>query len=250
MINFHLITLFPEMFSALDHSILKRAQQANLFKLNFCNPRQFSIPPHCQVDDRPYGGGPGMVMQIEPLQKAVQAAKKVCANQGPVIYLSPRGKSLNQTIIKELSAQSDLIIIAGRYEGVDERLIELEVTENYSVGDFVVSGGELPAMLLIDAVVRLLPGVLGHDQSAAQDSFSNGLLDCDHYTRPPSYQGLSVPKILLSGNHEVIRRWRLKNSLGKTWQMRKDLLKNRVLTAEEQQLLNEYVKELENKNSN
>jgi tRNA (guanine37-N1)-methyltransferase len=238
----HIITLFPEMFDALNHSIIRRAQQLKRVQLHFWNPRNFASPPHRQVDDRPFGGGPGMVLQVEPLQLAVQAARKV--TQSPlVIYFSPQGIPLTQDLLKQQTQYSELILVAGRYEGVDERFIDLEVDQTYSIGDFVVSGGELPAMLYIDAVTRLLPGVLGHPDSILEESFNNDLLDYPHYTRPANYQGLKVPEVLLSGHHDAIKRWRLKQSLGKTWQMRKDLLKRRVLTREEQELLQEYIEE-------
>ena len=209
------------------------------------NPRDFTHDNYQTVDDRPYGGGPGMLMKIQPLQDAIRAAKTAAGDGAKVIYLSPQGRKLDQNGVLELAQRDKLILVAGRYEGIDERLIQNEIDEEWSLGDFVLSGGELPAMTLMDAVIRLVPGVLGHDQSAQQDSFMDGLLDCPHYTRPEVYEGQAVPEVLLSGNHEKIRQWRLKQSLGRTWQRRPDLLDALELTNEQQRLLTEYLRENE-----
>jgi tRNA (guanine37-N1)-methyltransferase len=195
------------------------------------------------VDDRPYGGGPGMVMKIEPLRKAIDAARAKSGGSAKVIYLSPQGRQLDQAGVEELSSRERIILIAGRYEGIDERLIDSEVDEEWSIGDYVLSGGELAAMVMIDAVVRQLPGALGHEQSAREDSFAEGLLDCPHFTRPEIYQGRPVPDVLLSGDHENIRRWRLKQALGRTWLRRRDLIESRELTTEEAELLASFIAE-------
>ena len=220
-----LITLFPEMFSALtDYGISGRAIKNGLVQCNSFNPRDFTEDRHQTVDDRPYGGGPGMVMMIEPLRKAISVAKDWAGDDALVVYLSPQGQVLGQQAVNRFATQQSLILIAGRYEGIDERLIALEIDEEWSIGDYVLSGGELPAMVLMDALIRQLPGALGHSDSADQDSFAEGLLDCPHYTRPEDYQGQVVPEVLLSGNHEKIRRWRLQQSLLRTQQRRPDLL--------------------------
>ena len=235
-----LITLFPEMFAALtDHGISGRAVKQGLLEITSYNPRDFTEDRHETVDDRPYGGGPGMVMMIEPLRRAISAAREWTDNKALVVYLSPQGSVLNQSAVNGFAKQQSLILVAGRYEGIDERLIQLEVDEEWSIGDYVLSGGELPAMVLMDALVRQLPGALGHKDSADQDSFADGLLDCPHYTRPEHYQGLEVPEVLLSGNHEKIRRWRLQQSLVRTQQRRPDLLDSLRLNAEQQALLKE-----------
>ncbi|MEQ9510721.1 MAG: tRNA (guanosine(37)-N1)-methyltransferase TrmD, partial [Alloalcanivorax xenomutans] len=218
--------------------------------LEAVNPRDFTDDRHRTVDDRPFGGGPGMVMKVEPLERALSVARE---RVGParVIYLSPQGRPLTQSKAQELAAEPALILVAGRYEGVDERFIEARVDEQISIGDYVLSGGELPALVLVDAVARLLPGVLGHQDSAAQDSFSGeleNLLDCPHYTRPEEHLGRVVPEVLRSGDHERIRRWRLKQALGRTWRWRPDLLEARRAsgwTEEEERLLNEYIGEYE-----
>ena len=202
-----LITLFPEMFEALtDYGISGRAVNQGLLELSSFNPRDYTDDPHSVVDDRPYGGGPGMVMMIEPLRKAISAARDWIQGEPLVVYLSPQGKVLQQTAVNQFATHQSLILIAGRYEGIDERLIELEVDQEWSIGDYVLSGGELPAMVFIDALIRQLPGALGHKDSASQDSFAEGILDCPHYTRPDTYEGLDVPEVLLSGNHEKIRQ--------------------------------------------
>lgn len=238
------ISLFPEMFAAIcDYGITSRAVRQGLLQLNCWNPRTYTDDRHQTVDDRPFGGGPGMVMKIEPLERALMAAQQASETKARVIYLSPQGKTLTQEGVKELAQQERLILIAGRYEGIDERFIETHVDEEWSIGDYVLSGGELPAMVLVDAVTRLLPGALGHAGSAEEDSFSDGLLDCPHYTRPEVYAGKSVPEVLLSGNHEHIRRWRLQQALGRTWERRADLLDCRSLSGEEQKLLAEYLRQ-------
>ncbi|MEH6557193.1 MAG: tRNA (guanosine(37)-N1)-methyltransferase TrmD [Oceanicoccus sp.] len=238
------VTLFPEMLAAVtDHGITGRAVRQGLVSVDCWNPRDFTEDKHRTVDDRPYGGGPGMVMKVEPLRKAIDAARGKDGNAAKVIYLSPQGRQLDQAGVEELSSCEKIILIAGRYEGIDERLIELEVDEEWSIGDYVLSGGELAAMVMIDTVVRQLPGALGHEQSAQEDSFAEGLLDCPHFTRPEDYQGRSVPEVLLSGDHENIRRWRLKQALGRTWLRRRELIESRELTAEEAELLASFIAE-------
>ena len=234
-----IITLFPEMFSAISaHGVSGRAIDHGLVELRCFNPRSHATDKHATVDDRPYGGGPGMVMMIQPLRDTIQEAREWVSEQARVIYLSPQGRTVTQTTITAAAqTKAPLILIAGRYEGIDERLIELEVDEEWSIGDYVVSGGELPAMVVIDALIRLLPGALGDSQSAAQDSFAEGLLDCPHYTRPEDYQGRQVPAVLLSGNHEEIRRWRLRQALTRTQARRPDLLHGKALNPEQQRLL-------------
>lgn len=208
------ITLFPDMFRAVtDFGVTGRAVKNGLLELHTWNPRDFTHDRHSTVDDRPYGGGPGMLMMVQPLRDAIHAAKAAAGEEAKVIYLSPQGRKLDQQGVTELAKSSRLILVCGRYEGIDERIIQTEVDEEWSVGDYVLSGGELPAMTLIDAVSRLVPGVLGKQASAEQDSFSDGLLDCPHYTRPESLDGLDVPAVLLSGNHEQIRLWRLQQAL-------------------------------------
>lgn len=238
------VTLFPEMLRALaDYGVTGRAVKSGRVELASWSPRDFAHDRHRTVDDRPYGGGPGMLMKIQPLRDAICAAKQAAGGCAKVIYLSPQGRQLTQGIVCELVSAGRIILVAGRYEGIDERLITAEIDDEISLGDFVLSGGELAAMALMDAVIRLVPGVLGHELSAEQDSFADGLLDCPHYTRPEVYEGLSVPPVLLGGNHEEIRRWRLKQSLGRTWQRRPELLLSRALGAEEQKLLNEFIDE-------
>lgn len=242
------VTLFPEMFAALtDYGISSRAIRNGLLELTCINPRDFTSDRHQTVDDRPYGGGPGMVMSIEPLRAAISAARQWIGGSCRVIYLSPQGHVLNHAGVAELGASvdsRDLVLLCGRYEGVDERLIELEVDQEWSIGDYVLSGGELPAMVLIDSLIRHLPGALGHEDSAAQDSFVEGLLDCPHYTRPEVYEGRAVPPVLMSGNHEQIRRWRLKQALGRTATRRPELIEGLALDNERKALLAEYFREL------
>lgn len=234
------ISIFPPMFQAVaEFGITGRAVRSGLLTLRLWDPRDYTEDKHRSVDDRPYGGGPGMVMRPEPLARAISAAR---ADAGParVLYLSPQGRRLDHSAIMEMAVRPRLILLAGRYEGMDERVLAAEVDEEWSIGDYVLSGGELPAMVLIDAVVRQLPGALGDEDSAAQDSFAHGLLDCPHYTRPETYAGKAVPEVLLSGDHERIRRWRLKQALGRTWLRRPDLLERVVLSDEERQLLSEF----------
>jgi tRNA (guanine37-N1)-methyltransferase len=238
VIRFDAVTLFPEMFAAITaNGITSRALQAGLWSLKTWNPRDFTTDNYRTVDDRPYGGGPGMVMLADPLERALDAAG------GKVIYLSPQGRKLDHRKVMELSKESSITLLCGRYEGVDERLLERRVQEELSIGDFVLSGGELAAMAVIDAVVRQLPGALGDDASAVEESFADGLLDCPQYTRPETYAGAKVPEILLSGHHENIRRWRLKQALGRTWLRRPELLAARSLSKEEQKLLEEFQQE-------
>lgn len=240
------ITLFPEMFEAITRNgVTGRAVRNGLLDVQCWNPREFTKDKHRTVDDRPYGGGPGMLMKVQPLRDAIHAAKETAGEKTRVIYLSPQGRRLDHSGVKELAACERLILVAGRYEGIDERLVETEIDEEWSLGDFVLSGGELPAMVMIDAVSRLIPGVLGHHDSAAEDSFSDGLLDCPHFTRPEQLDEMSVPDVLLSGNHEAIRRWRLKQQLGRTWKRRPDLLDDLRLDKEQQTLLNEFIRETE-----
>ncbi len=252
------ISLFPEMFDAItEYGVTGRAIRKGLIEFHRWNPRDFTHDRHRTVDDRPYGGGPGMLMMVQPLRDAIKAAKSAAniaidsasgdnsssdKEQVKVIYLSPQGRKLDQAGVRELAQHNKLLFIAGRYEGVDERLIASEIDEEWSVGDYVLSGGELPAMNIIDAVARFVPGVLGHNQSAEQDSFSDGLLDCPHYTRPEvldtSAGEMSVPKVLLSGDHERIRQWRQFKSLERTWTRRPELLTDLALTAEQEEMLN------------
>ncbi len=241
------VTLFPEMFSAMiDYGVTSRAISNRVVEVDFYNPRSYTSDRHQTVDDRPYGGGPGMVMTIEPLRQAISAARdwaeiedKLSPISGPkVVYMSPQGRVLKQQIVNDFADQAqNLVLVAGRYEGIDERLLAMEIDEEWSIGDYVVSGGELPAMVFMDALIRQLPGVLGHDESAAQDSFAEGLLDCPHYTRPEDYQGQRVPEVLLSGNHEKIRRWRLKQSLQRTLERRPELIAALSTNEEQSELL-------------
>jgi len=237
-----IITLFPDMFKAItEQGITGRAVKNNLISLQCWNPRDFTHDKHRTVDDRPYGGGPGMLMMVQPLTDAIAAAQAAAIAQtgdkAKVIYLSPQGRRLDQTGVEELATNKNLILICGRYEGIDERIITSLVDEEWSIGDYVLSGGELPAMTLIDAVSRFVPGVLGKQASAEQDSFADGLLDCPHYTRPETLNGETVPSVLLSGNHEKIRRWRLEQSLERTYKRRPDLIDNLALTDEQAKML-------------
>ena len=247
MIRFDAVTLFPEMFVAVTESgITRRAREAGLWSLATWNPRDYTTDNYRTIDDRPYGGGPGMVMLAEPLEKALDAAlmdqRRALgdAGGGKVVFLSPQGAKLDHRKVMEFAGLGAVTLLCWRYEGIDERLIERRVDEEVSVGDYVLSGGELAAMALIDAVVRQLPGALGDGQSAAEESFAAGLLDCPQYTRPENYDGARVPEVLMSGHHERIRRWRLKQSLGRTWERRPDLLAERRLTDEERKLLEEF----------
>lgn len=240
---FGIITLFPEIFAALEYGITGRAIQEKLLDVMCWNPRDFTLNKHRNVDDRPYGGGPGMVMMVQPLQDAIQAAKQAAPRKPVVIHLSPQGKHFNQAAAEEMLKKESFILIAGRYEGIDERLIQLEVDEEWSIGDYVLSGGEIAALTIIDAVTRLIPGALGHEDSATEDSLSSGLLKYPQYTRPENFNGLTVPDVLLSGNHQAIERWRLKQSLGKTWLKRPDLLEKMTLDKFQLELLEEFVTE-------
>ena len=243
---FGIVTLFPEMFETFSQQgVIGRAVKQGKLSINIWNPRDFTHDNYQTVDDRPYGGGPGMLMKIQPLRDAIQAAKAAAGDGAKVLYMSPQGRKFDQQGAGELVNSDKLIFVAGRYEGIDERLIQAEVDAEWSIGDFVLSGGELPAMTMIDAISRLVPGVLGHELSAEQDSFSDGLLDCPHYTRPEVFEGQSVPPVLLSGNHEYIRQWRLKQSLGRTWQRRPDLLDKLELNDEQRSLLAEFKRESE-----
>jgi len=250
MYQLDVITLFPEMVSPVfEFGVIGRAVSESLLEFRSWNPRDFSQDKHNTVDDRPYGGGPGMVMMYEPVCSAIAKAREAQPTS-KVIYLSPQGRRLDQAGVNELAGRSGMILIAGRYEGIDERIIESEVDEEWSIGDYVLSGGELAAMVLIDSVCRTLPGVLGHEDSANEDSFVDGLLDYPHYTRPEQINGYQVPEVLLSGNHEHIRRWRLKQALGKTWQVRPDLIESIELDDEQKGLLQEFITETAQTKSN
>ena len=239
-----LVSLFPEMFAAVsEYGITGRAVSEGAVTLSHSNPRDYTEDRHRTVDDRPYGGGPGMLMKIDPLRQAIAAAREQVGESAKVIYLSPQGQRFDHGRAVAMAKEQALILVAGRYEGVDERLIEAVVDEELSIGDYVLSGGELAAMVVIDAVTRQLPGVLGHELSAQEDSHVDGLLDCPHYTRPEDYRGKRVPEVLLSGNHQEIRRWRLKQALGRTYERRPDLLQGRAMTPEEEELLAEYLRE-------
>lgn len=239
---FGVVTLFPEMFQAVsEYGITGRAIDRGLVAIDCWNPRDFATDRHRTVDDKPYGGGPGMLMKVQPLRDAIDAAKAAAPSQGRVIYLSPQGRRLNQSVVSELTDSDSLILVAGRYEGIDERVILSSVDEEISVGDFVVSGGELPSMLLIDAITRLIPGAVGDEESVVQDSFVNGLLDHPHYTRPEMIDAVTVPEVLLSGDHAAIAKWRRMQALGRTFERRPDLIETMSLTAEDQKLLEIYL---------
>lgn len=238
------ITLFPEMFAALDYGITGRAIKEQKLQLNLWNPRDYAQNKHHTVDDRPYGGGPGMIMMAEPLQRAIHAAKQAAPVKPTVIHLSPQGKRFDQSAAERLLTKESLILVAGRYEGIDERLLSLEMDEEWSIGDYILSGGELAAMTMIDTITRLIPGALGHEDSVALDSLSSGLLKYPQYTRPEEFAEMNVPNVLLSGNHQAIERWRLKQSLGKTWLKRPDLLMKKSLDAVQRTLLLEFIDEL------
>jgi len=246
MLQIEVITLFPKMVNAVtEYGITSRAVKRGLLKVNTWNPRDYTSDNHRTVDDRPYGGGPGMVMMAEPICAAITDARGEFDPGNPplVVHLSPQGRKLDQEGVMELVQRQHLILIAGRYEGIDERVIDKEVDEEWSIGDYVLSGGELPAMVLIDVLTRTLPGALGHEDSASEDSFFNGLLDYPHYTRPEEIDGQQVPDVLLGGNHEEIRRWRLQQALGRTWLRRPDLLEHLQLDDEQQDLLESFKKE-------
>ena len=238
------VTLFPEMVAAVArYGVMSRAVDRGLLELDFWNPREYARDRYLRVDDRPYGGGPGMVMMYEPVRAAIAAARDAVGGPSRTVHLSPQGRRIEQRDVLDLSLGPALVMLCGRYEGIDERLIETEVDEELSLGDYVLSGGELAAMVVIDAMTRLLPGALGHEDSAGTDSFSNGLLDFPHFTRPETVAGRRVPEVLISGDHGAIRRWRLKQALGRTLERRPDLLRGRELGAEERKLLDEFVSE-------
>ena len=243
--RFDVITLLPELVESVAQvGVTGRAAKRKLIELHCWNPRDFTKDVHRTVDDRPYGGGPGMVMKADCLLETIRAAKAASPEKSKVVYLSPQGKKLDQSLVREVSLDDkNLILLCGRYEGIDERIISLEVDEEWSLGDYVLSGGELGAMVIIDAVTRLLPDVLGHTASAEQDSFTEDLLDCDHYTRPDIVENLEVPTVLKSGDHKAITRWRRKQSIGRTYQRRPDLLEHKTLSNEDKALLDEYLKD-------
>jgi len=252
VMEIQVVTLFPDEFGPLvDLGVTGRAIRERRVQLGLINPRDFAADRHRTVDDRPYGGGPGMVLAVEPMRSAIRQARRMAGQAGIdsdaasaiVSLLSPQGRKLDQATVRELAARRSLILVCGRYEGLDERLLELEIDEELSIGDYVLSGGELAAAVVIDAVVRLIPGVLGDEQSAEQDSFGDDLLDCPHFTRPEVVDGLVVPPVLLSGDHQAIAKWRRKQSLGRTWQRRPELLDRLRLSAEDEMLLAEYLAE-------
>ncbi len=238
--RFDVVTLFPEMFRAMESGVTGRALRKGVAELHLWNPRDYTEDLHRTVDDRPYGGGPGMVMKVEPLKRALERAR-AAAPASRVVHLTPQGRRFHQGVAREMAQREGVILLAGRYEGIDERLVECCVDEEWSIGDYVLSGGELAAMVILDAVIRLLPGALGHEESAAQDSYMNGLLDFPQYTRPEELEGRRVPEVLRSGDHEAIRRWRLQQALGRTWLRRPELLARRRLSEEERELLEEYI---------
>lgn len=242
---FDILTLFPEMFTGpFDESIIKRAREKGIIEINLINIRDYTTDKHKTADDAPYGGGAGMVMKVEPIYRAWQDLQKERGDV-PVIMMSPQGRRLDQEIVKELSQEEGLILLCGHYEGIDERVRELIVTDEISIGDYVLTGGELAAMVLVDAVARMLPGVLGDEDSKIEDSFYNGLLDYPDYTRPREFMGLKVPEVLLSGNHGEIEKWRRREALKRTYLRRPDLLEKKVLSVEEIKLLEEIKQEIE-----
>jgi tRNA (guanine37-N1)-methyltransferase len=237
------ITLLPELVKqVIGYGVVGRAADQGLLELDCWNPRDYTRDRHRTVDDRPYGGGPGMLMKVQPLQDTIRAVRQH-SPEARLIYLGPQGKAVKQETLARQVEKGAVIFLCGRYEGIDERLLQQEVDEEWSIGDYVISGGELAAMVCIDAMTRLIPGALGHAQSAQQDSFSEGLLDCPHYTRPEEFQGMKVPAVLMNGNHRQIQDWREKQSLGRTWQRRPDLLENIDLDDRQQALLNDYIDE-------
>jgi tRNA (guanine37-N1)-methyltransferase len=238
------VTLFPDLVNCVAGSgVTGRAVERGLLTLRCWNPRDYTGDRHRTVDDRPYGGGPGMVMKVEPLRRAIGDARRAVPEPATVVYLSPQGRRLDQDAVRHLASMPRLMLISGRYEGIDERVVALEVDEEWSIGDYVLSGGELAAMVVIDACARLLPGALGDEDSAQQDSFMTGLLDCPHYTRPEVIDGLAVPQVLLGGHHAEIERWRRKQALGRTWERRPDLLARLELSEADERLLDEYRRE-------
>ncbi len=241
MLEIGVISIMPDMFSALKQGIVGRALEAKRARVDVWNPREWAEPPHCAVDDKPYGGGPGMVMMYKPLHAAITHAKTTLPHNCRTIYLSPQGQCIDQQMLKDIAKRKQsLLFVAGRYEGIDERIITHDIDEEWSLGDFVLSGGELAAMVFIDAIVRLLPGSLGDPASAVHDSFMSGLLDHPHYTRPAQIDGLDVPPSLLGGSHREIERYRRKQALGKTWLKRPDLLETLSLSQLDKQLLDEF----------
>ncbi len=235
------ISIFPAMFDALiDHGVVGRAIRDSVLSLSLFNPRDYAEDKHSTIDGRPYGGGPGMVMMPEPLVKTINAARAQAGSQAKVVCLSPQGRRFDHAAAQMFAEQDSLILLAGRYEGIDQRVLDRHVDEQWSIGDYVLSGGELPAMVMIDAIARWLPDSLGNKESAQQDSFVNGLLDCPHYARPETFAGDVVPQVLLSGDHQAIEQWRLQQSLGRTWQQRPDLLEKLELTAQQIELLEEF----------
>lgn len=244
-VRIDVITLFPKMVEqVINYGVVGRAADQNLLGLECWNPRDYTVDRHRTVDDRPYGGGPGMLMKVQPLEETIQAVRKKNP-QAQLVYLSPQGKPVDQDMLAKQVDAGSVIFLCGRYEGIDERLIKQEVDQEWSIGDYVISGGELAAMVCIDAMTRLIPGALGHEQSAQQDSFSDGLLDYPHYTRPEEYKGMKVPEVLMNGNHRHIEDWRERQSLGRTWQRRPDLLEHKVLDDRQQALLNDFKDEFE-----
>jgi len=244
--QFVVVTLFPEMFRLVtDFGVTGRAVTRGLVSVACCNPRDFAVDRYRSVDDRPYGGGPGMVMRPEPLAAALDKARRMAGDGASVLYLSPQGRRLDFAGVRDLARRSSVVLLTGRYEGVDERILDEYVDEEWSIGDYVLSGGELAAMVMMDAIIRTIPGALGNENSAREDSFVEGLLDHDHYTRPEVFRGRNVPEVLLGGDHSAIERWRLKQSLGRTWLRRPDLLRQNELTDEQQKLLDEFRNEVE-----
>ena len=250
MLRIDVLTLFPELVQAVVGSgVVRRAAERDLLRLVTWNPREYTHDRHRTVDDRPYGGGPGMVMLYQPLADALAAAQAADPAPARVVHLSPQGRRLDQAGVLQLAQAQRLILVAGRYEGIDERFIAAHVDEEWSIGDYVLSGGELPAMVLVDALTRQLPGALGAEDSAAQDSFMQGMLDCPHYTRPERIGGMTVPEVLLQGNHAAIERWRLQQALGRTWQRRPELLEQLDLTDEQRRLLEQFIEQSGNNDS-
>lgn len=244
MYEIGVVSLLPELIEPVTrYGVVGRACERGLVGVRHVTPRDFAPEPHRTVDDRPYGGGPGMVLKYEPLRDAIEAARAALPAQSRAFLLSAQGRVLDQALVAELAHAPGLLLVAGRYEGVDERIVAREGLEELAVGDYILSGGELAAAVIIDAVTRLIPGTLGHEDSAREDSYTSGLLDYPHYTRPEQIDGMGVPKVLLEGHHEAIRQWRLKQALGRTWQRRPLLLKSRTLTREERRLLDEYIAE-------
>ena len=242
--EFCVVTLFPEFIAAMTNfGVCGRAIRRGLIGIESVDPRDFTHDVHRTVDDRPYGGGPGMVLKVEPVRAAISQARATITSGGPVVFLTPQGRRFDQTVARQFAAQPGLVLVAGRYEGFDERLLDTDADDEISLGDFVLSGGEIAAVAIIDAVTRMLPAVLGDEASAEQDSFMDDLLDCPHYTRPETVEGRSVPPVLLEGNHDAVRRWRLKQALGRTYLRRPDLLEGREMNAEERRLLREFLEE-------